>query len=97
MENDFNDFKGKLGCSPVNVLCILNVETPRLTLVSGLDLEFPSNTYYPPGLVCAKENTKLFCPTSGESGSPLMRKNSVDRIEAQGILSFIKACDRKQF
>ena len=66
------------------------------SLVLGVELEFPSNTFYPPGLVCAKENTKWFCPTSGESGSPLMRKNDNNRFEAEGILSFIKVCDIKQ-
>ena len=61
-------------------------------LFAGVELQFPSNTYYPPGLVCAKENTKWFCPTSGESGSPLMKKNDGGRFEAEGILSFIKGC-----
>ena len=40
---------------------------------------------------CAKENRRLFCPTSGESGSSLMRE--VDgRFQVDGILSFIKGC-----
>ena len=29
---------------------------------------FPTDTYYPPGLICAKEFQRQFCPTSGESG-----------------------------
>ena len=32
--------------------------------------EFPSKTYYPPGVLCAKERDEYLCPTSGESGSP---------------------------
>ena len=53
---------------------------PTFNEVTGVQLEYPSNTYYPPGLVCAKENTRWFCPTSGESGSPLMKKNNNDRF-----------------
>ena len=64
--------------------------------INGFQLEFPTNTYYPPGVICAKEYQRLFCPTSGESGSPLMVRNgqSMKRYEAHGILSFIKGCDR---
>ena len=32
----------------------------------------PHKYYYPPGLVCAREVSKRFCPTAGDSGSPLM-------------------------
>ena len=53
---------------------------------------YPTNTYYPPGLVCAREYQRNFCPTSGESGSTLMKENSEGRFEATGILSFIKGC-----
>ena len=59
--------------------------------------QFPSNTYYPPGLVCAKEYQRSFCPTSGESGSTLMKENSEGRFEANGILSFIKGCSMFRF
>ena len=41
--------------------------------------------------------TKLFCPTSGESGSILMTKNRERKYEAEGILSFTKGCDRLEF
>ena len=64
---------------------------PTFNEVTNVELQFPTNTYYPPGLVCAKENTKWFCPTSGESGSPLMiEKNG--KFVAEGIMSFIKGC-----
>ena len=66
---------------------------PLIDAVLGGNLTFPSSTFYPPGVICAKEFLRLFCPTSGESGSPLMVKNSDDKYEAQGILSFIKGCD----
>ena len=57
----------------------------------NVPIQFPSDTYYPPGLVCAKEHQRQFCPTSGESGSPLMNEKS-GRFEVDGILSFIKGC-----
>ena len=55
---------------------------------------FPTDTYYPPGLICANEDTLSFCPTSGESGSPLMVKEKPrpERYAAKGILSFTKGC-----
>ena len=49
------------------------------------------------GTVCAKEATRFFCPTSGDSGSILMTENSNSRFEAEGILSFIKGCDELFF
>ena len=49
------------------------------------------------GTVCAKEATRFFCPTSGDSGSILMTQNSNFRFEAEGILSFIKGCDEMFF
>ena len=30
---------------------------------------FTTNTFYPPGTICAKEQFNQFCPTSGESGN----------------------------
>ena len=53
-------------------------------------LNYPSNSYYPPGTVCAVEKEGKFCPTSGESGSPLMIKDDEGRMVAEGINSFIK-------
>ena len=54
----------------------------------------PSNTFYPPGVVCAKEFNGELCPTSGESGSPLMTLATEDsqRLTTQGLLSFVKGC-----
>ena len=57
----------------------------------------PSNTFYPPGVICATENTNVFCSTAGESGSPLMIKDSKDKFSADGILSFTKGCGHFAF
>ena len=57
--------------------------------------EFPSNTYYPPGVLCAKERDEYLCPTSGESGSPLM--STANKLTTEGILSFVKGCTRFAF
>ena len=57
--------------------------------------EFPSNTYYPPGVLCAKERDEYLCPTSGESGSPLMSR--ANKLTTEGILSFVKGCTRFAF
>ena len=61
------------------------------------DLKYPTNSYYPPGTVCASETFREFCPTSGESGSPLMSKVEESRVAAEGLLSFIKGCSRFDF
>ena len=61
----------------------------------------PANTFYPPGVICAREEHIHMCPSSGESGSPLMTSNDASnlgmntqgsRIRTEGILSFIKGC-----
>ena len=54
----------------------------------------PTETFYPPGVVCAIEKNLHICPTSGESGSPLMSQgsDSYNRVTTEGILSFIKGC-----
>ena len=65
------------------------------SLVVNYTHKFPSNTFYPPGVVCAKETNNLLCPTSGESGSPLMTQDNNDafnRFTTDGILSFVKGC-----
>ena len=54
----------------------------------------PLVAYYPPGLICAKDVTRQFCPNAGDSGSPLMVKNSDDRYYIEGTLSFLKGCDQ---
>ena len=55
-----------------------------------ITLNFPSNSFYPPGTVCAVEKEGKFCPTSGESGSPLMVTDDEGRMVVEGINSFIK-------
>ena len=63
-------------------------------------VQFPSNTYYPPGTLCARDISFGFCPSSGESGSPLMVREDVghqERFVAAGILSFTKGCSGFKF
>ena len=54
----------------------------------------PDVSYYPPGLICAKEVNRQFCPNAGDSGSPLMVKDGIGRYTIGGILSFFKGCDK---
>ena len=56
---------------------------------SGNSFQYPTNSFYPKATICASDIENTFCPTSGESGSPLMVKKS-ERFEATGIQSFIK-------
>ena len=69
---------------------ITKCEDPKTYLLSETFLNYPSNSYYPPGTVCAVEKEGEFCPTGGESGSPLMVTNDEGRMVAEGINSFIK-------
>ena len=71
-----------------------NVECKDPTSLANYTYKAPSNTYYPPGVLCAQEMNRQLCPTSGASGSPLMMENHGDseRFKVQGILSFIKGC-----
>ena len=65
------------------------------SLAIGGTQEFPTNTYYPPGTVCARNTYSQSCFFSGESGSPLMIINgsqSKERLYVEGFLSFIKGC-----
>merc|ERR1712016_549522 len=64
---------------------------------TGVNVTFPTNSYYPPGTVCAREKNLQFCPTSGESGSPLMVEDDEGRFSAVGVNSFIKGCSVFQF
>ena len=64
---------------------------------AGRPLNYPSNSYYPPGTVCAVEKLGKFCPTSGESGSPLMVTDQEGRMVAEGINSFIKVLNVLKF
>lgn len=67
-------------------------EDPTVTSF-GQTLEYPSNTSYPKGLVCAKDVLHELCPNSGDSGSPMMVKSSQGRYYIEGVLSFMKGCD----
>ena len=53
--------------------------------------KFPSNSSYPPGVVCAVEKWNEFCPSSGESGSPLMFEEG-GKLTVMGLSSFTKGC-----
>ena len=64
---------------------------PQTLFWTGASLKHPTNSFYPPGTVCATEVLGEFCPTSGESGSPLMVRDEQGRMAAEGINSFIKA------
>ena len=69
---------------------ITKCEDPKTDYETGEPLTYPSNSYYPPGTVCAVEKERSFCPTGGESGSPLMVTDDEGRMVAEGINSFIK-------
>ena len=76
----------------------MDIETCRDPLINGVFggvLENPSNSYYPPGTVCAKDFSRKSCFSTGDSGSPLMvtEKNRPMRYYAEGILSFVKGCN----
>ena len=73
-------------------------QDPITNEISDEPLEYPSDTYYPPGLICGKEQRRYFCPSSGESGSPLMTDNDgKGKLQIDGILSFIKGCGAFSF
>ena len=55
------------------------------------DYKFSSNSSYPPGVLCALEQLNEFCPSSGESGSPLMYQEN-NKFVMTGLLSFVKGC-----
>ena len=57
------------------------------------EYKFKSQSYYPPGVTCAVEKFNEFCPSSGESGSPLMVKEN-NRFIVHGLQSFIKGCSK---
>ena len=78
----------------------MTVETckdPQTNFINNSTLKFPTNSYYPPGTICATEILRKFCPTSGESGSPLMVTDERSRFVAAGIQSFIKSCSSITF
>ena len=55
-------------------------------------LTYNTNSFYPPGTICAREKNFQFCPTSGESGSPLMVEGDDGRFSVVGVNSFTKGC-----
>ena len=57
--------------------------------------KFPSNSSYPPGVMCTVEKWKEFCPSSGESGSPLMYQED-GKLTVGGLQSFTKGQLKKQ-
>ena len=71
-------------------LKIKKCEDPPTNFWTGAPLKYPTNSFYPPGTVCAVEREAEFCPTGGESGSPLMVTDDEGRMIAEGINSFIK-------
>ena len=81
-----------------HMMNVTKCEDPDLDLVKKYvsnykyeTYKFPSNSSYPPGTVCAVDKWTEFCPSSGESGSPLMYEVN-SRFFATGIQSFIKGC-----
>ena len=70
-------------------------QDPQLNGLYGGELEFPSNTSYPAGTVCAKDFSRQSCFSTGDSGSPLMVREETRpmRFYAEGISSFVKGCD----
>ena len=72
---------------------ITECRDPLREFWTGNLLKYPTKSYYPPGTVCATEINFDFCPTSGESGSPLMvRDGGQSRLAAVGLKSFLKGC-----
>ena len=59
---------------------------------TGINVTYQTDSYYPPGTICAREKNSEFCPTSGESGSPLIVPDQEGRFSALGVNSFLKGC-----
>ena len=53
--------------------------------------KYPTNSSYPAGTVCAVEKWMNFCPSAGDSGSPLMGEED-NKFVLHGIHSFTKGC-----
>ena len=75
---------------------IIQCLDPIVNEVNGQELDFPTNTYYPPGILCATENSKLFCPSSGESGSPLMMSDGTRYVAEYSVLSKVVLCSTSE-
>ena len=63
---------------------VIPCKDPDTQWLSQLPLNYPTDSYYPPGTLCAREINGAFCPSSGESGSILMLKNNNSRLVASG-------------
>ena len=74
---------------------IVTCRDPLNNFYSGAPLNYATNSYYPPGTVCATEISNTFCPTSGESGSPRMVRDDQSRYIISGLKSFIKGRVKK--
>merc|ERR1719278_379565 len=72
---------------------------PVKTQAFGLPIQYPSDTYYPPGTVCAVDVTSQSCFSTGDSGSPLMvrEEDRPMRYFIEGVLSFVKGCEQFVF
>jgi len=70
-------------------------QDPTTSQTFGATLATPSNSYYPPGTICARSFDSQSCFSTGDSGSPLMvnEEKRPGRLYAEGILSFVKGCD----
>ena len=66
-------------------------------VLTGLPVGHPSDSFYPPATLCAREMFRFTCFATGESGSPLMAELPVvsgpNRFYVEGIQSFVKGCD----
>ena len=87
----YEEFYGEFSKQWHHSMDIRRCEDPQTNVWTGVPLKYPTNSYYPPGTVCATEVLREFCPTSGESGSPLMVRDDQGRMAAEGTHSFIKA------
>ena len=67
-------------------------EDPRVSPIFGAKIQNVSNSFFPGGLICAKDFTRQSCFSKGASGSPLMTLKD-GKMYAEGILSFVKGCD----
>ena len=76
---------------------IVTCRDPLTNYWTGDPLNYATDSYYPPGTVCATEIWNTFCPTSGESGSPLMVRDDQSRFIISGLKSFIKGRGKNNF
>ena len=64
---------------------------------TGINIVDQTDSFYPPGTICAREKNLEFCPSSGESGSPLMVQDQQGRFSSLGVNSFLKGCSSFSF